>query len=316
LAGQVKGLTLDEAAKARLVYYDFGLSQYTQGVESPGGWSFAALAAPADIAYRSSWLLAPAGEIQTLGLASDFGPLTYASYAHGAWTTEDAAQRVYWFTSPALDENGAMHFVCRSRNPLDWRYVTNASGAWVSEPMDVSPAPVWPAFAYANGAPRAAYVSDADEWIMYAWRESGAWSVERAPEADTADRVEGVAVDADDTPHIIYSVKDFWVGYHLRYLTKRGGDWVVEEIFETDNSTCVFALDETNRVHALFFDIVTDDVKYATNVSGSWTTAVIDEVGQSGSTLALALRDGQVHAAYSDESAVWYAVFPQGYGVR
>ena len=59
------------------------------------------------------------------------------------------------------------------------------------------------------------------------------------------------------------------------------------------------ALDSDDDVHISYWDVTNDDLKYATNQSGSWVTKAVDSNGNVGTQTSLAIdSDDNVHISY------------------
>jgi hypothetical protein len=79
--------------------------------------------------------------------------------------------------------------------------------------------------------------------------------------------------------------------------------WTIEEVdssgdFKEYNS---IALDTGGKVHISYHDFTNDDLKYATNATGSWVTSTIDSSGDVGEYNSIAVdTGGKVHISYYD----------------
>ena len=61
------------------------------------------------------------------------------------------------------------------------------------------------------------------------------------------------------------------------------------------------ALDSNNKVHISYWDRTNEDLKYATNASGSWVVTTLDSDGKVGEFSSLALdSNNKVHISYYD----------------
>jgi len=62
------------------------------------------------------------------------------------------------------------------------------------------------------------------------------------------------------------------------------------------------ALDSNDRVHISYYDDTNEDLKYATNASGSWQTYTIDSGGAVGEYTSIAIdSNDKVHISYFDD---------------
>ena len=65
------------------------------------------------------------------------------------------------------------------------------------------------------------------------------------------------------------------------------------------------AIDSNNKIHISYFDNTDGDgdLKYATNVSGSWVVSAIDSTGWTGTYTSLAIdSNDKVHITYIDDT--------------
>ena len=70
------------------------------------------------------------------------------------------------------------------------------------------------------------------------------------------------------------------------------------------------AIDSNNQVHISYYDKTNGDLKYITNASGIWVTAIIDSTGDVGEFTSIAIdSNNQVHISYYDvtNSSLKYA---------
>jgi len=75
------------------------------------------------------------------------------------------------------------------------------------------------------------------------------------------------------------------------------------------------ALDRTGRAHISYYDDTNQDLKYATNASGSWVTTTVDSAGDVGRYTSIALDGaGRAHISYRDSTnyALKYATNASG----
>jgi len=74
-------------------------------------------------------------------------------------------------------------------------------------------------------------------------------------------------------------------------------------------------VDQNNNPHISYYDAYNDDLKYATNVSGSWQTYTIDSTGNVGFYTSIAIdSNDNVHISYKDQgySELKYATNKSG----
>ena len=128
---------------------------------------------------------------------------------------------------------------------------------------------------------------------------SASWTTEAvdAPKCFTDFYQRAIAIDGFNRPHIAYG------GDHLYHAYFDGIEWQYETV---DNSLGVgrfasIAIDSNNKVHISYYDESNEDLKYATNASGSWVTSTIDSEGDVGWYTSIAIdSNNKVHISYYD----------------
>ena len=93
------------------------------------------------------------------------------------------------------------------------------------------------------------------------------WHIE-AVDAPKYFEQSSIKVDTNGNVHIAYG------GDHLYYATYNGSEWSYQTV---DSNPSVgryssLALDSSGKAHISYVDYANDDLKYATNASGSWVT--------------------------------------------
>ncbi|MEK6646311.1 MAG: FlgD immunoglobulin-like domain containing protein [Candidatus Firestonebacteria bacterium] len=92
---------------------------------------------------------------------------------------------------------------------------------------------------------------------------------------------------------IVYSIiNDFTYTYAVTYTLDSTGN------VGGYNS---IAIDSNNKVHIGYYDVTNGDLKYATNISGSWVTSTLDSSGTVGWWSSIAIdSNNKVHIGYYD----------------
>ena len=99
------------------------------------------------------------------------------------------------------------------------------------------------------------------------------------------------------------------------YVYRQGTiDLPTEEFIDENAAYPDMAIDGSDKLHIAYYDNLNEDLKYATDTSGSWQTQTIYSAGTTGLYPSIALDDlGMVHAVEFGETASWGVNFPQGY---
>jgi hypothetical protein len=98
-------------------------------------------------------------------------------------------------------------------------------------------------------------------------------------------------------PHIAYGGDSL---YHAYY---DGTTWHYETVdsSQTVGEYASIALDDSDKVHISYYDVTDQDLKYATNKSGSWVTTTVDAAGDVGSYASIATdSNNAVYISYYD----------------
>ncbi len=219
----------------------------------------------------------------------------------GPWRTEtvDSAGMVGFFTSIALDASGKAHISYRDYSNQALKYVTKASGAWVSEIVDVAGMSYTSIALDTSGKAHISYVGLTTGDLRYATNASGAWVME------TVGSVSGgtsFALDTSGKAHISYRDK---TTYYLKYATNASGAWVVEIVDSAGNmgQHTSLALDTSGKAHISYWDRTNYDLKYAVCCPDGWITQTVDSTGSVGNYTSIATdTSGKAHISYYDST--------------
>ena len=150
------------------------------------------------------------------------------------------------------------------------------------------------------------YVDDTDDDLKYATNASGSWATATVDSTFILGS-SSIAIDYNNKVHISYIDA---ANYDLKYATNASGSWTISTI---DSEGMVgysssIAIDSNNKVHISYYDyfnsdIITGDLKYATNASGSWVTSTVDSIGVAGRETSIAMdSNNKIHIAYLDDA--------------
>jgi hypothetical protein len=113
-----------------------------------------------------------------------------------------------------------------------------------------------------------------------------------------------IATDSSNNVHIIYV--DCVNGiYNIKYATNSSGSWITETVDSIGdivigmNWNISIAVDSSNNVHISYYDVTNNDLKYATNSSGSWVTEIVNSGEYGGKYNSIATDSlNNVHISY------------------
>lgn len=125
--------------------------------------------------------------------------------------------------------------------------------------------------------------------------------------AGAAGRYCSIAVDANNTVHIAYleaSTNDLW------YASNASGGWSSERVDQqsgtSTNSTyhTAIAIDSAGFAHIAYaHDFADNDMEYATNASGAWTSEKVDDSGTVGPASGIVIDStDKVYVLYKEQA--------------
>jgi hypothetical protein len=182
------------------------------------------------------------------------------------------------------------------------RYATNAAGGWPALAV-AQPKSVGAGLALASDG--TVHVSYLDfPGLRHAVLDAGAWVAETVDAQGTC--VAAIALDGAGHTHLAYHAGTT-TAKELRYATNASGAWAqtVLHVFNTIGCGLAgrevsIAVDAAGAAHVAFAggDYPDSGLRYATNASGAWTSAIVDAV--SVHQVSAAAFAGKAHIAYAD----------------
>jgi hypothetical protein len=220
---------------------------------------------------------------------------SYMTNASGVWGSVPVDRPSWVNAGIALDSRNTVHVSFLDFPGLT--HATSSSRSWVPEVAD-SNGQCDASFAL-DSADKAHITYFGSTGLLYATNTTGSW-VSTVVEANAYRGCPGsgevsLAVEADGTAHIIYAGK--YPDYGLKYATNRGGTWAVFVVDTGYVAETAVAVDLNGRTHLVYTDNL-NHLKYAHNVSGTWS---IEDIHGEGSPRypSLALdATGKAHVSY------------------
>ena len=256
--------------------------------------------------------------------------LKYATNISGDWITITVdSEFSSWpfgrqYSSIAIDSNDNVHigyYVLYSRYnnwDVDYvngilKYATNASGAWVIEPIDAKRR-IGLSSSIAidsNNNMHISYVDGTFNNLKYVTNVSGVWVIETVTEGGGT-LSPYIAIDSSDNVHISYY--DYTNGA-IKYVTNTSGVWVIETVYEGEDigRYTSISIDSNYNVHISYSVGTWPDykLKYATNTSGVWVIETIDTESRY-SSIAID-SNNNVHISYRGNVGLKYATNASGF---
>ena len=226
--------------------------------------------------------------------------LKVASNATGVWLglLLDSGGNV---NALALDQAGAAHIAYSISEIGSLNYASNVSGNWLTQWIaGVGNGTIYDTDILVNdaGAVHLVYtLGNVQACVLYYMTNSGGNWVEQIIARDTNCGV-SLAENSTGQLHVAYTTPfGLWHGH------RAAGAWVTEQVDEFDwigGDRVSMAIDQADFLHIAYQD-QNEDLKYATDISGSWELVYIDSGGQVGYAPAIAVDPlGTVSIAYED----------------
>ena len=139
--------------------------------------------------------------------------------------------------------------------------------------------------------------------MNYAYHDGSSWHYETADASFDVGANASLALDALGHAHISYQDN---YNRDLKYATNVSGSWVTTTVdsYGWVGFTSSIAIDASGHVHISYCDEsefnTKDNLKYATNVSGSWETFTVDSVYAFFESSIAVDSSGHAHISYSD----------------
>jgi beta propeller repeat protein len=200
-----------------------------------------------------------------------------------AWDTEivDSIGSAGYDNSLAIDLNNKAHISYYDSANGDLKYAANISGAWAVYTID-SAGDVGLSNSIAvdlSGNAHISYYDKTNQDLKYATNSSGSWVTYTIDSTGYVGSLNSLAVDSSGNAHISYNDS---TNRNLKYATNSSGSWQSQTIssFGYSGGENSIAVDSANKIHIIYTyyptgcpygDCPTDELKYITNVSGSWS---------------------------------------------
>jgi hypothetical protein len=313
-------IALDSTNKAHICYFDTntsGTPSLNYAHNTSGLWTISTVESAANPIGRTSIAVDANGKIHMSYLYAyryrdpillDWGTwygLKYATNASGLWikTIIDNGSYTAGSTSIGIDSSNRVHisYYKHVRYPDDHRflYTTNSSGSWVISTLESSTTDYVGYYSSLavdkNDKLHIGYGSSTSGPLKYATNASGSWVI--SPITTATGTEISLALDSAGKVHIAYG----------QYATNASGSWAIQPI-ETQGGNYPYpsiAVDSNDRIHIshVYFSGYPTSfgaLKYANNVSGSWSLSTIDNTGNAWNTAIKTDSKDRAHIVYFD----------------
>jgi len=239
-------------------------------------------------------------------LYSNLNYLNYATDSSGTWsnTVIDQTAESGFEGSIAIDSANKVHVGYYDYADGDLKYATNANGSWAISTLDTA-GDVGGDTSIAvdlSGKVHISYLDRTNGDLRYATNADGYWKLSTI-DTQYCGWSSSIAIDSADAVHISYEGSP----YDLKYATNAGGSWSIRTIDSTGNTGYYtsIAIDSNDRAHISYVSWTSGfgsgNLRYATELNGTWSTNTVDSVGDVGIDSSIALgSDDAAHVAYCD----------------
>ena len=308
--GMNSSIAIDGQGRAHISYYDASSGALMYAANATGVWLAETIdAVGVSGSSKTSLAVDAQGHVHIAYYAAE--DLRYATNATGAWAIETVYYPGDVGISPslALDGAGKVHISFYESEPGRLLLATNSSGSWKSMVIDDNgDVGAFSSLAIdAAGALHIAYCDSSKGVLKYTSNATGAWLLQHVDNETTTGANASIALDSQGNAHISY----FWEGKdgfagHLRYATNAQGAWTQQTVsgdLGYSGSYSAIAVDGDGKIRIAYYYTTTADLRYVSNVSGSWVVENIDTAHRTGKQTALALdASGASHISYYDAS--------------
>ncbi|MBI4374439.1 MAG: hypothetical protein HY542_06145 [Deltaproteobacteria bacterium] len=239
-------------------------------------------------------------------------------------------------TSIAIDSNDKLHIAYRDTTNGTLKYFTDASGSWATETIEAGG--ISPSIGV-DSTGKVHISHQASNKVRYVTNVSGSWVSQVALENDSYSAVSALTVDVNGKIHVVGAGLS-GVGYAtnlsgtltpeiavtgsnnsttiltddsgIRYIafrqngplalaTNSGNGWTTEQLDSVSSALPSIGIDSDSFLHICYYDSTINDLKYATDYSGSWTTVTLDSSGDVGNYCDIAIdSNDRLHISYYD----------------
>lgn len=228
----------------------------------------------------------------SIHIASCLYDLKYITNVSGSWTEEiieTYPSAIVTSSSLVLDSSNKAHIVYYETNSGSLKYATNKNGAWEISTIDTNRVGAHNDIAInTNGKLHISYRDELNNDLKYATNASGTWQTQAIDTNGNVGMYTSIAVDSGNKVHIAYKKYNSESNAELKYATNSTGVWTTETI--DGQGICMqtsIAIDRNGKMHITYYnrvitDIVEGDLKYATNLNGSWAVYTAYSSGVAG----------------------------------
>lgn len=302
-------IAVDADGNAHIIYFDEDSGSLMHTTNAGGSWTTETVAGQGLAGRASSIALDSRGAVHISyvgGEQDGYGDLMYATNEGGSWSSvliDDGY--VIGHTSIVVDPSDNVHISYHTGHDElndSLKYATNAGGSWSVESVDTGISGYYNAICVdpSGTVHIVSYAGIGGMPLKYTTNAGGAWSTQNIEDTVWIGSFCSVAVDSAGRPHAAISTSDEISQVDLKDVVFSGGSWSSEAIefggYVWDRS---IAIDGGDVAHICYRSSAANELMYATNAGGSWSTHRIDDLGSSTSHASIAVDDsGTAYISY------------------
>lgn len=302
-------IAVDAEGTVHIIYFEEDGGRLMYATDATGSWVTETIAEQGLAGRASSIAVDSEGAVHVSYVGGDvdgYGDLMYATNEGGSWDSQVIDDGyVVGHTSIAIGLQDNVHISYHTGHDElndSLRYATDASGAWSVESVDTGMSGYYNAITLgSNGAVHMiSYAGIGGMPLKYTTNAGGSWSTQNIEDSVWIGSFCSIAVDSEGRPHAAISTSDEISQVDLKSAVLSGGSWASEAIelggYVWDRS---MAIDGGDAVHICYRSSATNELMYATNEGGSWSSQVVDGLGSASSFASIAVdSDGAAHMCY------------------
>lgn len=302
--GEYSSIAVDSNDKVHISYYDPVNTDLKYATNAGGSWTNTTIDQSGVVGEYSSIAVDSNNRVHISYYDHSNGSLQYITNAGGSWvasTVDDpVSSNVGEFTSIALDDQGKVHISYMDDINNVLKYATNVDGYWAITSIiaTLGVAGYNDMALDAAGNAQIAYWTTPSHVLYNATNTGGAWSAKAVTGADTVSN--GVSI-------AYYSGK-FYITYqdavqeNLHYaIGGEGWSLGVADAKVGSGYQSSLLVDSNGKMQIVNYDIISGNLRYATNAGASWHVETVDSASSVGSSNSLAIdRFNNLHIAYID----------------
>ena len=302
-------IAVDRLGSVHICYFNEDDGSLMYATNAGGSWATQTVAGPGLAGPACSIAVDSHGNahVAYVGRYQNESPdLMYATNAGGSWDNQiiDPGY-VGGYTSIAVDGQDNVHIsyhIGHDASNDDLMYATDSSGTWRTAIVDTGISGYYNAIALSKDGSVyiCSYAGIGGMPLKCSTNAGGAWSTQNIEDSVQIGSYSSIAVDSQGRPHIALSTSSTFSQVNLKHAVYTGGSWSSEVVeaggYVRDSSIGIDGLDV---VHLCYRASASNQLMYATNANGSWSTQAVDSINPASYFASMAVEaNGNAHLCY------------------